>query len=93
MPFPLATVLNAAPGLISAATDILRLIRTKRQSALPPEPDRYAELTGLIEQQANVIEELALNNRNLVLAVRNNRVIAMASLTIAVCAVVIAIWR
>lgn len=92
MPFPLATVLNAAPGLISAAAEIIGLVKSKKISA-PPEANRYEELTALIEQQAKVIEELALNNRNLVLAVRNNRIMALASLTIAVCAIVIAVWQ
>lgn len=85
MAFPLGTVLTTAPGLISAAADIIRAIRQKKQvPAQPPEPDtqKLEELASLIEQQAQVIEDLALNNRNLVLAVRNNRILAVVSLVI-----------
>jgi putative N-acetylmannosamine-6-phosphate epimerase len=93
MPFPLATVLNAAPGLISAAADIIGLIKKKKQEVPQSETTKFEELTSLIEQQAQVIEELALNNRNLVLAVRNNRIMAMVAIAIAFCAMVIAILR
>ena len=84
MPFPLATVLNAAPGLIAAAADIIGLIKKKKQESPQAESIKLEELSNLIEQQAQVIEELALNNRNLVLAVRNNRVVATTAIFIAV---------
>lgn len=93
MPFPLATVLNAAPGLISAAADIIGLIKKKKQEVPQSETTKLEELTSLIEQQAQVIEELALNNRNLVLAVRNNRIVAVAAAVIAVIALGVALWR
>ena len=85
MAFPLGTVLSTAPGLISAAADIIRAIKHKKQEPpQPPQPDtqKIDELTNLVEKQAEVIEELALNNRNLVLAVRNNRILAVLSLVI-----------
>lgn len=80
MAFPLATVLAAAPGLISTATDIIRLIKQKKKSAPLPDKARLDELVNLLEQQAQVIEELALNNRNMAIAVRNNRVFSLISL-------------
>lgn len=93
MGFPLASVLRAAPGLLSAATDIIGMIRKNKQHSTQAETARLDELNSLIEQQAQVIEELALNNRNLVLAVRNNRIVAIAALLVAACAVVVAILR
>ena len=93
MAFPLATVLKAAPGLISAAADIIGVVRKNKQQAPQEETARLEEFAKLIEQQAQVIEELALNNRNLVLAVRNNRIMAMLAIAIALCAMGIAFWR
>lgn len=93
MAFPLASVLNAAPGLISAATDIIGMIRKNKQHAEQADTARYDELATLIEQQAQVIEELALNNRNLVLAVRNNRIVAMVAVVVALCALGIVLLR
>jgi hypothetical protein len=94
MAFPLASVLNTAPGLISAAKDIIGMIRKNKQQTVPADESRLDELAALIEQQAQVIEELALNNRDLVLAVRNNRIVAVVAVVIAVCAMAMAIfWR
>ena len=96
MPFPLGAVLSAAPGVLSAATDIIKLIRQSRdkatESGTVPEPERIEQLTGLVERQAMVIEELAQNNRDLALAVRNNRILSVASLVVAVIAVAVAVW-
>jgi hypothetical protein len=92
MAFPLASVLNAAPGLISAAADIIGMIRKNKQHAPQADTAKLDELTSLIEQQAQVLEELALNNRNLVLAVRNNRIMAMVAIAVALCAMAIAFW-
>ena len=95
MAFPLVTVLSAAPGLIAAATDIIRLIKQRKKEE--PEPDQWPgsekldEMAELLEKQARVIEELALNNRNLALAVRNNRLLSIASIAIAVIAILLAI--
>ena len=97
MAFPLATVLAAAPGVISAAADIIRAIRKKKEAGELPESEtvienKIAELESLLERQALVIEELALSNRNLALAVRNNRVIGALSLVTAIVASCLAIF-
>jgi hypothetical protein len=92
MALPLATVLNAAPGLISAAADIIGLIRKNKQRQPQADAAKLEELTNLLEQQAQVLEELALNNRNLVLAVRNNRLVALAAVLLALCAMGFAVF-
>jgi hypothetical protein len=92
MAFPLVTVLTAAPGIISAAAEILRVIKDKKTSPVLSEAENQARLNELIEKQALVIEELAVNNGNLALAVRNNRIISFISLVIGVVACVLAIW-
>ena len=95
MAFPLMTVLTAAPGVISAAADIMRVIREKKKGEDPQQPDSDTEklhaLEGLIEKQAVIIEELAISNRDLALAVRNNRLISAVAIVIAVIAIVVAI--
>ena len=82
MAFPLTAVLTAAPSLISAAAGVIRVIRDRKKTQQEPKPEseKINELANLIEQQAKIIEELAINNRNMVLAVRNNRIIAIAAL-------------
>ena len=92
MAFPLVTVLTAAPGVISAAADIIRAIRDKKKTDDKPDLEKLGELEALVEQQALLIEELAINNRNLALAVRNNRIITIVSLFIGTFAVVLTIW-
>ena len=92
MAFPLVTVLTAAPGIISAAAEIMRVIKDKKTSPVLSEAENQARLNELIEKQALVIEELAVNNGNLALAVRNNRIISFISIAIAVVACVLAIW-
>lgn len=75
MAFPLATVLAAAPGgVLSAAADIIRAIRKKNDADKMAEnetsiKDKITELENLLERQAFVVEELALSNSNLALAV------------------------
>jgi len=91
MAFPLATVLSAAPGIISAATDIIKIIRDRKKQVSVPEPEKLNELESLIEKQALLIEELAVNNRNLVMAVRNNRIVSAVSMLIAITACVLAV--
>ena len=93
MAFPLTTVLSAAPSVISAAADIIRVIREKKTKEPVVEPDsqRLDEITDLIERQARVIEELALNNSNLALAVRNNRILSVVSISVGVCALIVSI--
>lgn len=90
MAFPLGTVLSATPGLISAAADIIKVIRDRKQ-APGAETEKLAELESLVEKQAVLIEELAVNNRNLVLAVRNNRVLSMISLAVGLLACLLGI--
>ena len=97
MAFPLATVLSAAPGVISAAADIIRVIRKKKEAGEQIDnessiKDKITELESLLEKQALIIEELALSHRNLALAVRNNRIISVVSLLIAIVASCIAIF-
>jgi len=103
MPFPLAAVLSAAPGVISAAADLIRIIREKKtQEVIVPDPEKIDsakinaekidELENLIEKQAQLIEELALNNSNLALAVKNNRILSAVSIAIGLSAVVLSLW-
>jgi hypothetical protein len=94
MAFPLATVLTAAPSVISAAADIIRVIREKKTNEPDVQPDsqKLDEITDLVERQAKVIEELALNNSNLALAVRNNRILSAVSLIIGGSALILSIW-
>jgi hypothetical protein len=93
MAFPLGAVLAAAPSVISAAADIIRVIKEKKTTTTEPQPEsqRLDEMASLIERQAQVIEELALNNSNLALAVRNNRILTVISLFVGVMAVVFSI--
>ena len=97
MAFPLATVLSAAPGIISAAADVIRMIRERskkdkdKEAESGPETEKLKELVNLIEQQAMVIEELAINNRNMALAVRNNRILSALGLSIALIALILSI--
>ena len=95
MAFPLATVLAAAPGIISAATDIIRVIKQRNQEAPPaqaaPDAEALEALVALLEKQAVVIEELAVNNQQLTLAVRNNRIISILALLLALLAAGLAI--
>lgn len=91
MVFPLATVLTTAPGLISAAAEIIRAIRDRKNQSQQPQPDmeRLNDMATLIEQQALVIEELAINNRNMALAVRNNRILSSVAAIISIGAMII----
>ncbi|MCW8955611.1 MAG: hypothetical protein OQL09_01910 [Gammaproteobacteria bacterium] len=92
MALPLAAVLTAAPGLISAAADIIRAIKDRKNTEPPAEVDKFDEMAGLIERQALVIEELALNNKNLVMEVKKNRIFSIVSLATGTLALVLAIW-
>ena len=92
MAFPLVTVLTAAPGIISAATEIIRAIKDKKKNESLPDTERLTKITDLLEKQAEVIEELAVNNQNLALAVRNNRIISFVSISIGLLACALAIW-
>jgi len=92
MAIPLMTVLTAAPGIISAAADVLRVIRERKTETIQSDSDKLNQLENLIEQQAVLIEELAVNNRNLALAVRNNRIIAAIAILTGISAVLLTIW-
>ncbi|MCI0508247.1 MAG: hypothetical protein L0Z73_19400 [Gammaproteobacteria bacterium] len=93
MAFPLGAVLAAAPSVISAAADIIRVIKEKKTKNVQPEPEsqRLDEMASLIERQAQVIEELAVNNSNLALAVRNNRILSVISLAVGFVAVLLSV--
>ena len=82
MAFPLGAVLAAAPSVISAAADIIRVIKEKKttETDAQPEAEKLNQMASLIERQAQVIEELAVNNSNLALAVRNNRILSAVSM-------------
>lgn len=92
MAIPLMTVLTAAPGIISAAADVLRVIRERKTGTALSDMDKLNQLESLIEQQAVLIEELAVNNRNLALAVRNNRIMAAIAILTGISAVLLTIW-
>lgn len=92
MAFPLATVLTAAPGLIAAAADIIRAIKDRKHSEPQADIDKFDQLSELIERQALVIEELALNNKNLVLEVRKNRIMSIVSLITGTLALTLVVW-
>ena len=95
MAFPLIQVLTAAPGLISAAADVVRVIRERNSPEAeqqgPTEEERLKDMARLLEKQALVIEELAVNNRQLTLAVRNNRIVSVVSLVLALLAIVLSL--
>jgi len=92
MSFPLASVLTAAPGLIAAAADIIRAIKDRKHTELQADTDKLEEMVVLIERQAMVIEELALNNKNLVQEVRKNRIFSLFSLIVGSVALVLVVW-
>jgi len=91
MAFPLGAVLSATPGIITAAADIIKVIRDRKQ-APQAEAQKLDELESLVEKQALIIEELAVNNRNLVLAVRNNRVLSLISVALGLLACFLAFF-
>ena len=95
MAFPLATVLSAAPGIISAAADIIKLVRQRKHTEEPQQSadPRIEGLAAIIEKQAVVIEDLARNNSQLALEVRNNRIIAFVASGIALLAILVAILK
>lgn len=92
MSIPLTTILTAAPGIIATAADIIKLIRNRKQSdeqkALTTE--QLDEVVTLLEKQAQVIEELAKQNGELALAVRNNRILTITATVVAGLAIIIA---
>lgn len=95
MSIPLATVLAAAPGIISAAADLIKLARNRKTTE--PVKNQHEEqiegLVSLIEKQAVLIEEMAKSNQELAIAVRNNRILALTSIAIALAAILILILK
>lgn len=90
MAIPLGAVLAATPGIITAAADIIKVIRDRKLSP-QAEAEKLEELESLVEKQALIIEELAINNQNLVLAVRNNRLISAVSIIVGLVACALAV--
>lgn len=93
MAIPLFAVLAAAPGVISTVAEIVKAVRSLRKSRGGLNEKTIKEIEGLLEQQAVAMSELAESNRNLALAVRNNRIMAAVSLLIAIGALVVAVVR
>jgi len=93
MAFPLGAVLTAAPGIISAAADMIKAIRDRKKQAPREETEKLSELESLVEKQALLIEELAINNRNMAMAVKINRSISAISIVIAVVACLLALMN
>lgn len=91
MALPLGTVLAAAPGIITAAADIIRVIKNRKKQAPQADTEKLGELESLVEKQALLIEELAKNNRNMVMAVKINRRLSAVSIGIAVMACALAV--
>lgn len=84
MSFPLLTVLSAAPGILSAAADLVRMVR-KRQAGkagdAPADLDKQvAELKAIVAEQSALIEQLAKSNQDMAIAVRNGRILSVAAL-------------
>ena len=95
MAIPLATILAAAPGVISAASEIIGMIKKNKvenNEAPTVDDERFRELVVLIEKQAEVIEELAQANQQLALAVRNNPIISLFISGLALLAIGIAVF-
>lgn len=93
MAIPLVAVLKATPGVVSTVADIISAVRFLRTSGGGPTEKTIKDIEELLEKQAVVMSEIAESNRNLALAVRNNRLIAGASLLVALGALAFALLR
>lgn len=82
MPFPFLTVLAAAPGILSGAADLVRLIRPakERGKAAGDLEKQVSELREIVAQQSVLIQELAESNQNMALAMRNGRILSVVAL-------------
>ncbi len=82
MPFPFLTVLAAAPGILSGAADLVRLIRSARKSgsAAGDLEKQVSELREIVTRQSVLIQELAQSNQNMALAMRNGRILSIVAL-------------
>jgi hypothetical protein len=93
MAIPLVAVLKATPGVIATVANIISSIRFLKTSGSGLNEKTIKEIESLLERQALALSELAESNRNLALAVRNNRIIAALSLLVAIGALVFALLR
>jgi hypothetical protein len=93
MAIPLVAVLKAAPGVIATVADIIKAIRFLRSNGSGPAEKTIKEIEEILEMQAVALSELAESNRNLALAVRVNRILAVVSLLITIGALVFVIVR
>jgi hypothetical protein len=94
MAFPLMAVLTAAPGVIASVSEIVKAVRTLRKRGDSGLNEKTVkELEALLEQQAVALSALAESNRNLALAVRNNRIVAAIALLVAIGALAVAFLR
>lgn len=84
MAFPLLTVLTAAPGILSAATNLVRMVRNRQAGKTGDVPGdlekQVSELKTIVAEQSVLIEKLAKNNQDMAIAVRNGRILAVAAL-------------
>jgi hypothetical protein len=84
MSFPLLTVLSAAPGILSAAADLVRMARSRQSSRTGGAPadleKQVAELKSIVAEQSALIEKLAKSNQDMAIAVRNGRILSVAAL-------------
>ena len=66
MAFPLVTVLKAAPGILFAAKEIFEAVQDAIQKwkddSKTPLSEKVEHIGSLMEEQAKVIEDLAVNN-------------------------------
>lgn len=84
MAFPLLTVLTAAPGIISAAADLVRTVRARQArgttgTAVDLE-QQVAELRTIVAEQSALIEKLAQSHQDLAMAARNGRILSAIAL-------------
>jgi hypothetical protein len=93
MAFSLGMVLEAAPDIIAGATEVIKLVKSLKSSESGPNEKTINKIEDLLEKQAMALHDIAESNRNLAIAVRTNRIIASASLLIAIMALVFAIVR
>ncbi|MCA9501019.1 MAG: hypothetical protein KC588_17625 [Nitrospira sp.] len=93
MAFPLTAVLKSAPEIIFASKELYETIRKYwARDGKTPLSEKVENIGSLMEEQAKVIDDLAINNKNLVLAIRNTRIISLISLLIGITACILAIW-
>lgn len=88
MAFPLLTVLGAAPGILSAAADLVRLVRNRQaggSGVVPQDLEKQVvELKAIVAEQSALIEQLARSNQDMAIAVRNGRILSVVALLAAV---------